>query len=441
MVRNYYTAVCGNENKWYIDNATFKPVIHGSFTGSNYSPLPQPSCSDLLVNIASYSGTPNYNSDCPNSLGKTIFDIKLAKSDLKQELIVLKNNYASTIDGGNTQNLLNAINSNMSPGNLKNLLMDKSPYLSDEVLLAYINKSQTPPHGHIKEVVVANSPITDQVKTAIENLNLPNGVQQQINSAQTGISKRFELEGEIILKNFEIQSVVSEEIGYYLNDTLDASSIDSVLYLIKTENRPHAACDLVKVYIYKGDYPSAETILDTLELKPQLSDFCAFQRLIIELNTAVERCYVLKDDLAKKQEIEAIAIDDQKEAQCHAQALLKQVFEYTYPEIKLLPVQQNNRMAQFNDNTWTETDEQNFIFQLYPNPASDNVTLLFKSAENSKTATIEIRDVTGKLVDVLNINANTLQNYSTGKLTNSFYFATLYIDGKLIKQQKLVLIK
>lgn len=441
MVRNYYTAVCGNENKWYIDNATFKQVIHGSFNGSNYSPIPQPSCSDLLVNISQCLGTPNYTTDCPNGLGKTIYEIKLAKSDFKNELIVLKNNYSSTIDGGNTQSLLNAINSNVSPGNLKNLLMNNSPYLSDEVLLAYINKTQTPPHGHIKEVVIANSPVTEPVKNAIDNLNLPNGIKQEINNAQTGISKRFELEGAIILKNFDIQSTVSEEISYYLNDTLDASSIDSVLHLIKTENRPHAACDLVKVHIFKGDYASAEIILDTLELKPQLSDFCAFQRLIIELNTAVEKCYILKDDLARKQEIEAIAIDEQKESQCHAQALLKQVFEYTYPEIKLLPVQQNSRMAQFNENTWTETDEQNFIFQLYPNPASDNVTLLFKSAENSKTATIEIRDVTGKLVDVLNINANTLQNYSTGKLTNSFYFATLYIDGKLIKQQKLVLVK
>lgn len=439
-VRNYYSATCGNENKWYID-ASSKSVIHTSFSGSNYSPLPQPSCSDLLVNVSTGLGTPNYTTDCPNGLGKTIYEIKVAKSDFKNDLIILKNNYNSTVDGGNTQNLLNAINSNMSPGNLKNLLMNNSPYLSDEALLAYINKAQAPPHGHIKEVVIANSPVTEPVKNAIDNLNLPNGIKQQINDAQTGISKRFELEGAIILKNFDIQSVVSEEISYYLNDTLDVNSIDSVIYLIKTENRPHAACDLVKAYIYKGDYVSAGEILDTLELKPQLSDFCLFQRLIIELNTAAEKCYVMKDNLVKKQEVEAIANDEQKEASCHAQALLKQVFEYTYPEIKLLPTQQNNRMAQFNDNTWTETDEQKFVFQLYPNPAYDNVTLLFKSTENSTSAKVEIRDVTGKLIDVININANSLQNYSTNKLTNSIYFATLYIDGKLIKQQKLVLVK
>jgi uncharacterized protein involved in tolerance to divalent cations/photosystem II stability/assembly factor-like uncharacterized protein len=445
LVRNFYTVpTCVNENRWYID-ASAKSVIHGCHAGFNTIPNPTPSCSDGLVNVATTTafGPWDYTRSCPNLLNKGISDIKLEKSALKTEVNLLKSNYATIIDGGNTQNLLNAINSNMSPGNLKNLLMNNSPYLSDVVLLAYINKTQTPPHGHIKEVVIANSPVTDPVKNAVDNLNLPNGIKQQINNAQTGISKRFELEGAIILKNFEIQSRVSEEISYYLNDTLDASSIDSVLYLIKTENRPHAACDLVKAYIYKGDYVSAGEILDTLELKPQLSDFCIFQRLIIELNTAAEKCYVMKDNLVKKQEVEAIANDEQKESSCHAQALLKQVFDYTYPEIKLLPIQQSNRMMQFNneENIWTETDEQLFIFQLYPNPAYDNVTLLFKSVDSYLSAKIEIRDVTGKLIDVLNVKANTLQNYSTDKLTNSIYFATLYIDGKLIKQQKLVLVK
>lgn len=445
LVRNYYTAVCGNENKWYIGNGNTnigKSIIHSSYSGSNYSPLPQPDCSDLLVNVASYNFTPDLASDCPLNLNKSILEIKTEKAGLKSELTNLKTNYASIIDGGDTQNLLSSINSSLSPGNLKDLLLNYSPYLSDEVLIAYINRAQTPPHGHIKEIVIANSPVTNVVKTAIENINLPNGIREQIKDAQIGISKRFELEGLIILKNFEIQSIVSEEISYYLNDTLDDHSIDSVLYLIKTENRPHAACDLVKANIYKGDLIMAGQILDTLQQKTQLSDFCAFQRMLIELNAASEKCYLLNNDSVKLLEIENIANDQQKEFQCHAQALLRQVFEYSYPEIKLLPVEQNTqRMAQTTDSTWIEAEDQNFIFQLFPNPASDNVTLLFKSAESSKMAAIQIHDVTGKLIDILTINANTLQNYSTNKLTNSIYFATLFIDGKIIKQQKLVLVK
>jgi hypothetical protein len=330
----------------------------------------------------------------------------------------------------------------MSSESLKNLLLSYSPFLSDEVLIEYINRVQTTPSIDIKDVIIANSPVTNNVKLAVENKNLSQTLIEQINGSQTGLSPRFELEGEIILKNFEIQSLVSEEISNYLHDTSNVNSIDSILYLIKTENRPNSSCDLVKANIYKGDFVEADQILDTLELKPHLSDFCAFQRMILELNDVSQKCYLLSSDSIKYSEMLDIAEDEQKEFQIHAQALLMQVFKYAYPELRLLPIEENStRFSQVTDSSWSESEDNNFIFQLFPNPASDNVTLLFKSVENSKVASIYIHDVNGKLFETFKMSANTLQNFSTQNLTNSLYFATLYIDGKAIKQQKLVLVK
>ena len=50
LVKNYYSAICGYENKFYIDGSA-KSIIHSSYSGANYSPLPQPGCSDILVNV------------------------------------------------------------------------------------------------------------------------------------------------------------------------------------------------------------------------------------------------------------------------------------------------------------------------------------------------------------------------------------------------------
>jgi hypothetical protein len=395
-----------------------------------------------LVNIASYNIEPDLTKDCPLNLNKTLLDIKTEKTGLKTELFNLKTNFDSILDGGNTANLISSINSTISSESLKNLLFSYSPFLSDEVLVAYINRVQTTPSVDIKDVIIANSPVTNIVKLAIENKNLSQNLLEQINGSQEGLSARFELEGEIILKNFEIQSLVSEEISYYLHDTSNVNSIDSILYLIKTEKRPHSSCDLVKANIYKGDFVEADQILDTLELKPHLTEFCAFQRMILELNDVSQKCYLLSTDSIKLSEMINIAEDEQKEFQIHAQALLMQVFKYAYPEIRLLPIEENNtRFSQVTDSTWSESEDNNFIFQLFPNPASDNVTLLFKSLEYSKVASIYIHDVNGKLMETIKMSANTLQNFSTEKLTNSLYFATLYVDGKAIKQQKLVLVK
>lgn len=447
-VRNYYSAICGNENKWYINNDNSFPspnagkqVFHHSYTGEHYSPLPQPSCSDLLVQIFSYDGKPDI-SDCPLSMNKSLAEIKLEKSALKLEFANQKTYYDSIVDGGNTANLISSISSTLSSESLKNLLLSYSPFLSDDVLIAYINRVQTTPSVDIKDVIIANSPVTNNVKLALENKNLSQTLIEQINSSQTGLSARFELEGQIILKNFEIQSLVSEEISNYLHDTSNVNAIDSILYLIKMENRPNSSCDLVKANIFKGDYIEADQILDTLELKPHLSDFCAFQRMILELNDVSQKCYLLSSDSIKFSEMLNIAEDEQKEFQNHAQALLMQVFKYAYPELRLLPIDENStRFSQATDSTWFESEDNNFIFQLFPNPASDNVTLLFKSVENSKVASIYIHDVNGKLIETFRMGANTLQNFSTENLTNSLYFATLYVDGKAIKQQKLVLVK
>ncbi|MBK6527112.1 MAG: hypothetical protein IPG07_17125 [Crocinitomicaceae bacterium] len=78
---------------------------------------------------------------------------------MTQEIADLK----ALIDGGNTQTLLNVIATN-SPGQAKNALIAASPYLSDEVLLAYL--ASNPSSGHAQQVMIANSPLSADVLAA-----------------------------------------------------------------------------------------------------------------------------------------------------------------------------------------------------------------------------------------------------------------------------------
>jgi hypothetical protein len=98
--------------------------------------------------------------------------------------------------------------------------MAKSPYLSDRVLNAYLTKPQQAPPGHIKEVVIANSPVTNEIKEVIDLMSLPNGIRNQINAAQVGISVRTELENQLKALDKErmllIDEVVREICRYQL---------------------------------------------------------------------------------------------------------------------------------------------------------------------------------------------------------------------------------
>jgi hypothetical protein len=96
----------------------------------------------------------------------------------------------TTLAEGDAQQLLNLIATGTS-GQIKNGLLAKSPYLSDRVLVAAVNKQL--PAGELKEIILPNSPVTPQVMDALNAVSLPNGIRSEINNAQTGTSEREQL--------------------------------------------------------------------------------------------------------------------------------------------------------------------------------------------------------------------------------------------------------
>lgn len=435
LVRNKYSAICGSENKFYIDNST-KGVIHACNSDLSTQPLPQPSCSDLLVNIILSTVNLNYSADCADKLNDTKGRMSEKISELGNSVAVLKQTYNNLIDGGNTSSLVASVNSNMSPGILKNLLMSKSPYLSDQVLSAYISKSETPPNGNLKDVIIANSPVTADVKIKLDALNLPNGIANQINAAQHGISARLTKEAQIIQTAYDQQLYISDKIRLFLNDTISTNPMDSVLSMLKTYPRKDVSCDLIQAYSTKGDYSKANSIIDSLDAINKLDDYCRFQKLLIELKQAQEKCYKLKTDAVIKAKVEVYANDCEKESCPNAQALLKEVFNYQYPILRMLP--ENNRSMIYQNSDPTKEDGS--LLSLYPNPANELLNIMFNDNE-SETGIIEIRNVLGELVDKIQLKNSDVYQYNTQGLNKSIYFVSLYVNNKLVENKKLILIK
>ncbi|HBX53197.1 MAG TPA: hypothetical protein DEH02_19230, partial [Bacteroidales bacterium] len=96
--------------------------------------------------------------DCPSTLGTgsgtgTGTAALIAKINAYNTQI---NTLSLQIDGGNTQNILNKINSNLAGGKLKNAILANGSYSSDTVLIATIKKSNPLPPGILKEIIVPN---------------------------------------------------------------------------------------------------------------------------------------------------------------------------------------------------------------------------------------------------------------------------------------------
>lgn len=378
-------------------------------------------------------GTFNSTTSCPTQFvsGQTTQTKRLAIGELKEQISTIE----QTLAEGDAQTLLNLV-ANGTSGQIKNGLLAESPYLSDRVLIAAVNKNL--PAGVLKEIILANSPVEQYVMEVLNGKSLPNGIRNEINNAQTGISERtkliIQLSAYVSEKNYEI----NELLRIFLNDTTIVNGLDSVIEIFKTENIQEAKCELTKAYIAKGDIVKAIETVDELRADPTMNNFCKLADVLIQLYGSTNRCYGLSFDPVARQKVEEVALEYDKRECADANAWLRIAFGYLFQEViepVTLPV--NLRLA------GEETSVLNINKQgkLYPNPNNGSMSFAYNLAEGQK-GVLTIYDATGRVIGnfMLEAGENVMQINEEG-LNNGLYFYQYSVNGKTILSDKLIIIK
>lgn len=184
-------------------------------------------------------------------------------TQLEAEKTIIQNQ----LDVGQTQQLLEGINSNMSSGQLESLLLSHSP-LSDQVLLAYIAKNGTPPEI-FKNVVILNSPVSKEVRPALDEkiANMATGIKNQIIVAQTNYSNRTlsVVDRELQNKIGERQQVYNQQMDYFVTASENNPFMkDSVYMLLSRQNTEAAKEAIAASYLADENYPSASIAISAL---------------------------------------------------------------------------------------------------------------------------------------------------------------------------------
>lgn len=147
-------------------------------------------CEDVVV--TSYPPF-NFNNSCPTTLVNGGFQDKVFQ--YRQRYVTRKDEVEQNMavyDGGNSQNLVNFIANTTADWQIKNELLEHSPYLSDEVLITMLQK-QSPKVGDwvIDQILEANAPVSDDVlKVAVNRADkLPDYIIRDAFNAATSLSK------------------------------------------------------------------------------------------------------------------------------------------------------------------------------------------------------------------------------------------------------------
>ena len=376
---------------------------------------------------------------CPTNLG---FPFVFRKNLFKTNIIDLSNDITerkNLIDGGNTQTLLNYIATHSSPGQIKNYLQSYSPYLSDEVLIAVIDKNL--PHGILKQILIDNSSLSEKVMARLETYSLPNGIRNQIMAVQNGIGPMIDLLNAIeFLENEKLINV-----NDLVSTHLDSAEVDSAILVLKTYGNFQSQCALVPI-IAKRDTTTADTIITRIEMDAQTEliantdcktcqdklTFCDFQKLMFAVNSRQGGYFSLNE--REKLQLEEIA-ESEAPIAANAHAILNFI-DFNTQHLNgmdyLLP---NGVVRSYHLVTDDQKSENKML--IYPNPANENITIEF--SEIDENGSIQLLDIYGKLImQTRTMNMNKIQ-IITSELPNGMYLIVFNNSSNETQSEKLVI--
>jgi hypothetical protein len=376
----------------------------------------------------------NPTTSCPSRGKKPIVVLGNQLSAFKQTVTDLKN----TIDGGSTANLLAAVQT-QSGGNLKNTLMAASPYLSDEVLMAYLTSN--PSNGNLKQVLLENSPLSEVVMNKVTQQKLPKGIISQVLKAQTGVSSRDELVFETAYYEEEVAGTKDEIIQHYLFDEEVIDRTESIVKFLEQENCPKDGCIKTTMYIANKEYTKAEQELAVLAQNAENADFCNLYNKIIELEQSVSVNEELKNNLTIQSSIiEVSEKTTEKQEVAIAKNLLQRAGLITYfDEIEpFIPAGSGARLMNEVENEISNFKlETSNKITVYPNPTSNEVNIAHNLNVVNGKIMFEVYNMMGVMVinEVLSSTNNTIK---VNNLKSGIYFYSITQNNTSIKTDKLM---
>jgi hypothetical protein len=223
-----------------------------------------------LLNSTYYRKTNNTPS-CPDNfplLDKIEIrnNLTAAQEKVDSLILILK----SLIDGGSTDNLLTAVNYS-TPYQADSIYQDlitPSPYLSDTVVKTSIQKEEVLSNDLIKNIMVAN-PQSAKNDDLIEELSnrsvpMPDSMLLEILNGKDTVGELEVLKSTLVAWVQARDMYYKSLVDFYLSDTSDSSSGDSLRILLSNTSRLYAKYMLFSYYCDLNNFDGALEVLDSI---------------------------------------------------------------------------------------------------------------------------------------------------------------------------------
>ncbi|OIP05417.1 MAG: hypothetical protein AUJ97_00920 [Bacteroidetes bacterium CG2_30_32_10] len=422
------------------------------------------------------------NNYCPNQTvsydgGKSLGSIGSYKEQinvLQPQIDAASAALKQKMDNGNTIALVNRINSCPSTGygQLYSDLRKYTPYLSEDVLLALIHKQgfQT---TLLVNLMLLNTHVakTPWLMEALQQVQPPLTAAQlqQIQNKENVFSamevERLKLAKLVVARDNAYNTVES----FYAHDSLPTSN-DSLGMMLQRDPRLAAKYQLVYHYFAKDDYTLAEQLLNQI---PQMfmlgenaqNEYNKYKQLY-ELKRSLQSEGKNYNDLNEEQQqilINAINHPSLSLGEMSDLNALRQVNEvvvgkegktrgkgitlnYEEPILDPINSKEHNIGVIGSEELLLEGLMDKVLMNengltLYPNPASEEVNVLYNVSGDVSNISIEITDITGRnMGNYAVVKNNNSLKINTQSFKKGIYYVILIVDGKRSNVTKLVVL-
>lgn len=413
-----------------------------------------------------YPYPPSFDIACPPhffSHGgyKNSSQLSMDETELRSMMVEMENLRDSAanelmlwIDAGNTQELNYEVESSTPDESLDlyEELMADSPYLSDSVLATSIAKENVLINAMIKDIMVANphGVKKEELVDALEQRvpPIPDYMMAEILSGLDSLAQKEQRESEIAWYVQERDLAFNGLMNIYLKDEQVSSNFDSVASLIFNSGNLNSHYYLAKKYLESGDISEASSLLNNLPNQfimdeEKLNEHQDFTTLFTIIGNILQQELPL-DSLDNSSRIILTQIAEHgSRAASIAQNILQSIDTLNYPEVYILPTYETflRRYGVENQNTTSGSEEQ-YIFQIYPNPTRDYFIIDYYFKVVPKKAIFTINDQLGKILEegILEGQQNQLLRKTTS-YSSGLYTINFYINSKFVKSQKFNVIR
>ena len=320
-------------------------------------------------------------------------DVQKPLKQLQLDLIEIADQIRDSINGGDKEAILLLIE-NADPMVVNAQLNPLAGKLTPDVLLAVLNEAPRIPYGMIKDILLLNTPLNEELKNAVLNSEMPTYLKSSL-IIPTGKCQVDMLLGTMYEYEKEAALVGNEILRKIIRDTTIVNSLDSLERALNenalnNENR----IQLVDVNMKMKNYVAVDSILTILELENGFESYCQLQRLFLQLESVPGHCMAAKTDSTIMGQLTGLSNLDPNSIESHvATKLIEFALEINAFDEMPPVVYTRSSNATIEPTTMEEFNE----LSIFPNPSADFISFDLGLVEKDK-AQIKIVSMNGQIV-------------------------------------------